>query len=64
MFFYGYVYEGYYDNNVDRCFIYLSGYVDNGTAGPSLLMTHPEDEFTPLPEWSTQDNAVWFFKYR
>ena len=30
-FFYGYVYEGYYENDVDRCFSYLSGYADNGT---------------------------------
>ena len=31
VFFYDYVYEDYYENNVDRCFNYLSGYVDNGT---------------------------------
>ena len=37
MFFYGYVYEDYYENNVDRCFTYLSGYADNGTARSSLL---------------------------
>ena len=46
--FYGYVYEGYYENNVDRCFDYLSGYVDNSTALPSHLVSHPEGEFTPF----------------
>ena len=50
MFFYGYVYEGYYENNVDRCFTNISGYADNATLRSSLVMTHPEGEFAPLPE--------------
>ena len=29
VFFYGYVYEDYYDNNVNGCFTYLGGYGDN-----------------------------------
>ena len=33
VFFYGYVYEGYYKNNVDRCFTNLSGYADNTPYG-------------------------------
>ena len=53
MFFYGYAYEGYYDNNVDRCFTYLSGYWDNATLRSSLVMSHPEGEFTHLFEWSS-----------
>ena len=42
VFFYGYVYEDYYEDNMNRCFAYLSGYTDNGTAQSGLLMTHPE----------------------
>ena len=33
---------------MDRCFDYLSGYVDNSTALPSHLVSHPEGEFTPF----------------
>ena len=58
VFFYGYVYEGYYENDVDRCFDYLSGYVDNSTTRLSHLVSHPEGEPMPLSEWSTRDNAV------
>ena len=36
VFFYGYVYEGYYDSNVDSCFTYLSGYEDNASVRSSL----------------------------
>ena len=56
--FYGYVYEGYYENNVDRCFTSLSGYADNSTTRLRHLVSHPEGEPTPLAEWSTRDNAV------
>ena len=48
IFFYGYVCEGYYENNVDRCFTCLSGYTDNGTARYSLLALHPEDEHSAV----------------
>ena len=56
--FYGYVCEGYYENDVDRCFNYLSGYADNSTTRLSHLVSHPEGEPMPLSEWSTRDNAV------
>ena len=56
--FYGYVCEGYYENDVDRCFNYLSGYADNSTTRLSHLVSHPEGELTPLSEWPTRDNAV------
>ena len=35
---------------MDRCFTYLSGYTDDGTAWPSLLAFQPGGEFTPLPD--------------
>ena len=41
VFFYGYVYEGYYENDVDRCFNYLSGYADNSTTRLSHLVSIP-----------------------
>ena len=63
-FFYGYVYEGYYDNNMDRCFGYLSGYGDNDTVWSNLLRFHSEGKFRPLPEWSTQDSTVWLLRRR
>ena len=44
VFFYGYVCEGYYDNDVDRCFDYLSGYADNSTTRLSHLVFHLEGE--------------------
>ena len=53
VFFHGYVYEGYYENNVDRCFNYLSGYADNSTTRLSHLVFHPEGELMPLSERST-----------
>ena len=46
VFFYGYVYEGYYENDVDRYFNYLSGYADNSTTRLSHLMTHLEASYT------------------
>ena len=58
VFFYGYVYEGYYGNNVDRCFNYLSGYADNSTTRLSHLVSHPEGEPMPLSERSTRDGTV------
>ena len=58
VFFYGYVYQGYYENDVDRCFNYLSGYADNSTTRLGHLVFHPEGEPMPLSEWSTRDNAV------
>ena len=58
VFFYGYVYEGYYENDVDRYFNYLSGYADNSTTRLSHLVSHPEGEPMPLSEWSTRDSAV------
>ena len=45
VFFYGYVYEGYYENNADRCFTYLSGYKDNTLCSLRLLMTHFETRY-------------------
>ena len=45
VFFYGYAYEGYYENNVNRCFTNLSGYADNSTTQLSHLAFHPEGEF-------------------
>ena len=36
--FYGYVYEGYYENDVDRYFDCLSGYADNSTTRLSHLV--------------------------
>ena len=50
VFFYSYVYESCYENNVDRYFTYLSGYTDDGTARPSLLSFQPGGEFTPLSD--------------
>ena len=41
VFFHGYAYEGYYENNVDRCFNYQSGYEDNDTVWSGLLGFHP-----------------------
>ena len=64
VFSYGYVYKGYYDNNVDRCLIYLSGYADNDTVWSNLLRFHSEGKFTPLPKWSTQDSTVWLLRRR
>ena len=59
VFFYGYVYEGYYEDDVDRCFNYLSGYGDNGTTRLSHLVSHPEGELMPLSEWATRDEHCW-----
>ena len=59
VFFHGYAYEGYYENNVDRCFNYQSGYEDNDTVWSGLLGFHPGGgKVMPLPEWSTRDNAI------
>ena len=41
VFLCGYVNENYYENNVDRCFNYLSGYAGNSTTRLSHLAFHP-----------------------
>ena len=64
VFFYGYVYEGYYENDVDRYFDYLSGYTDNSTTRLSHRMFHSEGELMPLSEWSTREGTFWFLRYR
>ena len=64
VFFYGYVCEGYYENNVDRRFNYLSGYADNSTTRLSHLVSHPEGEPMPLSEWSTRDNIVGLLRLK
>ena len=64
VFFYGYVYEGYYENDVDRYFDYLSSYADNSTTRLSHLVSHPEGEFTPLFERSTRDNTVGLLRLK
>ena len=64
IFFYGYVYEGYYENDVNRYFNYLSGYADNSTTRLSHLVSHPEGEPMPLSEWSTREGTFWFLRYR
>ena len=64
MFFYGYVHEGYHDNNVNGYFTYLSGYAGSGTARSSLVVFHPEGEFTHLFERSTRHNTVWLLGRR
>ena len=64
VFFYGYVNENYYDNNVNGYFACISGYTDNGTTRLSHLVFHSEGEFTTLSEWSTRDNPVWLLRCR
>ena len=59
VFFYGYVYEGYYENDVNRYFDYLSGYADNSTTRLSHLMTHPEGELRLCPNGSNRRQRCW-----
>ena len=59
VFFYRYVYEGYYENDVDRYFDYLSGYADNSTTRLSHLVSHPEGEPMPLSEWFNPRQRCW-----
>ena len=58
VFFYDYVYEGFYENNVDRRFNYISGY---GTMVPRdlvVLCFISRMSLVPLSKWSTRDNTV------
>ena len=51
VFFYGYVYEGCYENNVDKdVLLIFINHVDNGTTRLSHLVSHPEGEPMPLSE--------------
>ena len=49
MFFYGYVYEGYYENNADRCFTNLSGYKDNTLCSLDFSLLIPRASLRPYP---------------
>ena len=59
VFFYGYVYEGYYENDVDRCFNYLSGYADNSTTRLSHLVSHPEGEVYAFVRMANPRQRCW-----
>ena len=48
MFFHAHVHEGYYENNVNRCFTNLSGYKDNGTVRTCPLAVHLKDKVMPF----------------
>ena len=64
VFFYDYVYEGFYENNVDRRFNYISGY---GTMVPRdlvVLCFISRMSLVPLSKWSTRDNTVGLLRLK
>ena len=64
VFFYDYVHEGCYENNVDRRFNYISGY---GTMVPRdlvVLFFISRVSLVPLSKWSTRDKTVGLLRLK